>query len=300
MRILNYGSLNLDYVYQVPCFVGPGETLAAINQQIIPGGKGLNQSIALARANASVFHAGLVGQGGEPLRQLLIDNGVDIQYLNNCDALQGNAVIQVTPQGENCILLYGGSNYQLTKQQIEKTLQNFGDEDYLVIQNEVSELETIIRVAHQRKMHIALNPSPFTSQLQKMDYSAIEWLFINEVEGHQMTGEVTATAVLEHLRRDYAHINVVLTLGSKGAWCSTPDVTFFVPAFKVQAVDSTAAGDTFTGYFLASYTQGLPLRACMILATAASAISVSRQGAAISIPYYHEVKNWLVEHPCIG
>ena len=135
MRVLNFGSLNLDYVYQVGHFVQPGETLSAVSQTVNPGGKGLNQSIALAKAGAEVCHAGCIGTDGENLRELLKENGVNTEYLREVPALQGNAVIQVNPEGQNCILLFGGSNQCITEEQIDQTIKNFAPGDWLVLQN---------------------------------------------------------------------------------------------------------------------------------------------------------------------
>lgn len=295
MRILNFGSLNLDYVYQVPRFVGAGETLAAAKQQVFPGGKGLNQSIALARAGAQVYHAGVVGRGGEMLRNLLESSGVHGNYLEEQECLQGNAVIQVTPQGENCILLFGGSNQAVTPGQVERTVAQFGAGDWLVAQNEVSCLQEMICAAAGRGMRIALNPSPFDDALQDLPYGVMDWIFINEVEGKQMTGRAEPDAILETLRRRYPRLSVALTLGGEGALLATPERTIRQAAFPVKAVDTTAAGDTFTGFFLAALTGGLPLEECARRAAAASALAVTRPGASESIPMAAEVDAMLRE-----
>lgn len=289
MRILNFGSLNLDYVYHVPRFLAPGETMAAASVDVVPGGKGLNQSIALARAGANVHHAGTVGSGSGMLTDLLTENGVDLRWLRQSEGIQGNAIIQVVPSGENAILLCGGSNREITSAQVGETLSQFGEGDWLILQNEVSCLAEMVEEAAKRGMHIVLNPSPFEEQLLELDFGVIDWLFINEVEGGQMTGESEPEAILAFLRKRYPKMNVVLTLGKSGAICDTPTERVCQPIYPVHAVDTTAAGDTFTGYFIASYTQGCPLKQCMERAAAASAISVSRPGASVSIPLAAEV-----------
>ena len=290
MKILNFGSLNLDYVYQVPHFLAPGETLAASSVAVHPGGKGLNQSIALSRAGAKVWHAGTVGLGSSMLTDLLKANGVDDAFLYRGEGIQGNAVIQVIPSGENAILLCGGSNREITAEQVKETISHFEEGDWLVLQNEVSCLNEMIIEAKKRGMHIVLNPSPFEKTLLDLDFSAIDWLFINEVEGKQMTGTDVPAEIFADLRGRYPSINVVLTLGRQGAICDTPTERVHQPIFPVKAVDTTAAGDTFTGYFIAAYTEGYPLQECMKRAAAASAISVSRPGASVSIPLAHEVE----------
>ena len=129
MKVLNIGSLNLDHVYQVDHFVQPGETLSADASAINPGGKGLNQSIALARAGACVFHAGCLGTGGGSLKALLEENGVNTSWLKQVEELQGNAMIQVNKTGENCIILFGGSNQCITQRQVRETLSHFAEGD---------------------------------------------------------------------------------------------------------------------------------------------------------------------------
>lgn len=289
MKILNFGSLNLDYVYQVPHFLSPGETMAASSVTVVPGGKGLNQSIALSHAGVKVCHAGTVGNGSEMLTDLLQENNIDLTWLKHSNHIQGNAVIQVVPSGENAILLCGGSNRQITPDQVKETMECFAPGDWLILQNEVSCLPEMVKAAGKQKMHVVLNPSPFEESLLNLDFGLIDWLFINEVEGKQMTGSDDADKILHTLRTRYPHINIVLTLGGMGSICDTPSERVYQPAFQVRAVDTTAAGDTFTGYFIASYTQGYSLKKSMERAAAAAAISVSRAGASVSIPFAEEV-----------
>ncbi|MBD5484854.1 MAG: ribokinase [Lachnospiraceae bacterium] len=290
MKILNFGSVNLDYIYRVEHFVQPGETLAAKEQKMAPGGKGLNQSVALAKAGAEVFHAGCIGIGGESLKILLEEYGVHTEYLYKVDELQGNAVIQVDHSGENCILLYGGSNRMITKEQIDETLEHFSTEDWLVLQNEVSNLEYMIEKAAEKGMKVVLNPSPFEAFLEKLDYNQVSWLLINEVEAQQLTGETEAEAVWNTLHEKYPGLSLIMTMGAAGAYCFTPQEMIYQDVFPVKTVDTTAAGDTFTGYFLQGMTSGLSLKECMERAAKASAICVSREGTAIAIPMRAEVE----------
>ncbi len=294
MKIVNFGSLNLDYVYQTPHFVLPGETLAATGQTVKPGGKGLNQSIALARAGAKVSHAGCVGQGGQGLVELLEQNGVDTRWIRPVEALQGNAMIQVTPSGENAILLFGGSNQAVTESQIDQTLAVLQAGDYLVLQNEISCLPYLVERAAQKRLRVVLNPSPFEESLRALDYGAMEWLLVNEVEAQQLSGSKEPESAWNILHSRYPRLKLVLTLGGAGAICCTPQQTIRQPAFAATAVDTTAAGDTFTGYFLAALTQKRPLADCMRRAAAAAAVSVSRPGASSSIPMAHEVEEYLL------
>ena len=289
MKILNFGSLNIDYVYQVDHFVTPGETLSADSQQVNCGGKGLNQSVALARAGAKVYHAGCIGSGGEMLREMLASSGVDTTYLREVDEIQGNAVIQVNASGENCILLFGGSNQCITKEQIAETMQYFSEGDYLILQNEVNGLPEMVELAYERGMRIVLNPSPYDERLGAVDVSKLSWLLVNEVEAEQISGSREPEEAWKFLHERYPELSLVVTLGSEGSVCYTGSEVIRQTVRRVEAVDTTAAGDTFTGYFIAGLMEGLPVKQCMERATIASAISVTRAGAAPSIPTRDEV-----------
>lgn len=287
MKVLNFGSLNLDYVYQVDHFVQPGETLHAMSQTVNCGGKGLNQSIALARAGANVYHAGCVGVGGERLIQKLEANYVDVTYIDQVEELQGNAIIQVDKSGENSILLFGGSNQVISPEQVAKVLNSFEEGDYIILQNETSCLKEMISSAARKKMKIVLNPSPFEESLRFLDYSAVLWLLVNEVEAAQISGEAQPEAAWKVMHEKYPSLNMVITMGSAGSVCYMPDEMFVQPAYKVKAVDTTAAGDTFAGYFLASLMSGKPVPACMERAAKASAVSVQRHR---QIPYLRQTR----------
>ena len=293
MKVLNFGSLNLDYVYQVDRFVRPGETLAARSREVKCGGKGLNQSIALARAGARVSHAGCIGAGGESLIALLEENGVNTDCVISVPDTQGHTVIQVTPEGENCILLFGGSNRCVTPRQIEDTLSRFGPGDYLVLQNEINLLPEIIDRAAERGMRIVLNPSPFDSALREVDFQKLAWLMVNEIEAEQMTGESDPERAALVLRSRYPHLSAVITLGGKGSAAfraNGPDHELVrQEAVHVRAVDTTAAGDTYTGFFIAGLVENMPLKECMERASRAAALSVTRLGAAASIPWKAEL-----------
>lgn len=294
MKLLNFGSMNLDYVYQVDHFVGPGETLSALSQAVNPGGKGLNQSVALARAGALVYHAGCVGAGGEMLGELLRENGVDTRFVRRVEAIQGNAVIQVTPSGENCILLFGGSNQQVAEEQIRETLDHFEPGDYLVMQNEINNLPLLADLAYEKGMKLVLNPSPYDGRLAAVDFGKLSWLLVNEVEAEQISGSGEPKEAWEAIHSRWPGVSLVLTLGGRGSMAFRPEgEAVFQEAFPVKAVDTTAAGDTFTGYFLAALTEDRPLSECMKRASLAAALSVTRPGAAESIPTRPELEESL-------
>ena len=299
MRILNFGSLNVDYVYSVDYFVRAGETLNVNSREVVPGGKGLNQSIALARAGAAVCHAGCIGAEGEFLRELLQANGVDTAWLKTIDGMQGHTIIQVDSKGENCILLYGGTNRRIDPAQVEQTLADFGEGDWLVLQNEINCMPQIVDAAHARGMRIVLNPSPFDDGLKNVDFGKLSWLLVNEIEACQCSGSDQPERAWDTLHERYPALSVLITLGSAGSIAHQVTAqgveTVRQQAFKADAVDTTAAGDTFTGYFIGGLAEGRPLAECMRRASMASAIGVTRMGAAVSIPTKDEVEEKLAQ-----
>ena len=298
-KILNFGSLNLDYVYQVSHFVKPGETLSAVSQTINAGGKGLNQSVALAKAGAEVYHAGCLGLGGEKLEKTLREYGVDTSFLLHVNQIQGNAVIQVTPAGENSIVLFGGSNQCISEEQVNNTLSSFGEGDFLVLQNEINNLPMIIDKARAIGMVIFLNPSPFDDRLDQVDFGKLDWLLVNEIEAEQFTGENTPAAVWQNVHNRYPKLSLLLTQGSQGSYAFRVNKAGlekeFQHAYPVKAVDTTGAGDTYTGFFISSLLNNLPLTECMKRASMAAAISVMRSGAARSIPSAEEVEKAILQ-----
>ena len=298
-KVLNFGSLNLDYVYQVSHFVKPGETLSAVSQTINAGGKGLNQSVALAKAGAKVFHAGCLGIGGEKLEKILREYGVDTSFLLPVNQIQGNAVIQVTPFGENSIVLFGGSNQCISEEQVNNTLSSFGEGDFLVLQNEINNLPMIIDKARAIGMVIFLNPSPFDDRLDQVDFGKLDWLLVNEIEAEQLTGENTPAAVWQNVHNRYPKLSLLLTRGSQGSFAfrvNKADLEKeYQQAYPVKAVDTTGAGDTYTGFFISSLMNNLPLTECMRRASTAAAISVTRSGAARSIPSAEEVEKAILQ-----
>ena len=295
MKILNFGSLNLDLVYQMPHFVRAGETLSSTGFSRNVGGKGLNQSVALAKAGAEIYHAGLVGEDGEMLRAFLADNGVDTRFVRTIDQPSGHAVIQVVPEGNNCIFLYGGANQCVTEAFIQEVLENFGPGDFLVLQNEINKIDAIIHAAHARGMQVVLNPSPVADNLKALPLEKISWFILNEIEGAELSGETEADRILDKLTALYPHAKIVLTLGGDGSVYAGDGERVRQKAYRVQAVDTTAAGDTFTGFFFAAVADGVPAAEALRRASKASSISVTRPGAAASIPALNEVLDAMKE-----
>ena len=291
MKVLNFGSLNLDYVYSVDHMVTPGETLASYGMNVFCGGKGLNQSIALAKAGVEVYHAGLIGEEGEILLKTCQEGGVDSRYIRKTTEKSGHTIIQVDKDGQNCILLYGGANQSITREYVDEVLSHFEKGDILLLQNEINLLDYIINQAYEKGMMIILNPSPYNEKLDSCDFKKISMLLLNEVEGAQVTGEKDEKKILVRLKELYPDMQVVLTLGKDGSVYQYKDQVYRQGLFSVQAVDTTAAGDTFTGYFISSILEGMPVDEGLKLAAKASAIAVSREGATASIPVKAEVES---------
>jgi ribokinase len=292
MRILNIGSLNIDHVYSIENFVRPGETISCKGMKDFNGGKGLNQSIALARAGAKAFHAGKVGRDGKALVEFLSENGVDTEYVLVSEHLPtGHAIIQVDAKGQNCIIIYAGANGDITKEDIDSILSNFEKGDFLLLQNEISNLEYAIEKAHSLGMQVALNPSPITKQLATSSaLKYVDWFILNEIEGYEITGKEEGTDICNALKATYPNCKIVLTLGKKGCLYYDGKEYFSHGIYDVPVVDTTAAGDTFTGYFLACVSEGMSIDKALEIASKAASISVSRAGASPSIPNRKEVE----------
>lgn len=291
MRVLNLGSLNLDYTFRVDAFIQPKETKLAKSLSVQCGGKGLNQSVALSRAGFEVLHGGLLGTDGGMLADCLAAHGVSTELLIPSDQRSGNAMIQVDDAGQNCILLYGGTNQLLTEENITDIFCRAGAVDLLVLQNEVNKMPFIIDEAHRRGIPVAFNAAPMNDAVRSYPLEKLSYLIVNEVEGAQLSGCAAEESdrILNVLSEKYPETTLLLTLGAGGAKCRRQGETVYVPARKVPVVDTTAAGDTFIGFFLHSLLSGESVRRSMDTATAASALCIGKHGAADSIPAKEEV-----------
>ena len=289
MKILNFGSFCIDHVYQVPHFVRPGETLPSRGYQVFAGGKGFNQTLAIARAGVPVAHAGAVGPDGDFLLDALGAAGVDITGVRRVEIPTGHAVIQVTPAGENAIVLFAGANRTQTRNHIDQVLGGYRRGDLLVLQNEINELPHLLTQAHARGLRVAFNPAPMDADVQSLPLHAVDLLVVNEVEAADLAGAATPAEQLASLRGRLPGATIILTLGAAGAIWQDSNQTIETPAWPVTAVDTTAAGDTFSGYLIASLAVGLPPAAAMARAARAAALCVTRAGAADSIPFAAEV-----------
>ena len=289
MKVLNIGSMNLDLVYSVDHIVQPGETEASFALDTFLGGKGLNQSMALAKAGVEVYQGGMIGEDGQVFLDACKQYGVKADYIRTIPGKSGHAVIQRDKNAQNCILLYGGANQMLTEEYVDSVLADFGKDDILLLQNEVNQMPYIVDKAYEKGMQIALNPSPFNEKLDEVDMKKISIFLLNEVEGNQVTGLTAPDEIIAEMLTRFPNAKIVLTLGKDGAVYADASQKHFQPIFKVKAVDTTAAGDTFTGYFLAGLLDGMPVPEILKMSAKASSIAVTRAGAVPSIPYRDEV-----------
>jgi ribokinase len=302
MKIFNLGSVNIDHVYRLDHFVMPGETIACTSYASFAGGKGFNQTVALARAKASVVHIGAVGEDGKALLETLEREAVDISAIEMVRHVPtGHGIIQVNAEGQNCIIIAAGANAVPTPDSVAKALEAAEPGDILLAQNETTAIADAMRIAHEKGMRVALNPAPMNGRVMTLPLELIDFLIVNEIEGAELLrlrGRVSTLppeAVLQGLHELFPKAQVVLTLGSEGVMAvDACGRVVKAAAFQVKAVDTTAAGDTFTGFYLASVARGDAMETALRQASAAATISVTRHGASPSVPFLAEVEAWLV------
>lgn len=289
MKILNFGSCNIDLVYSVDHIALPGETIGSSSLELFPGGKGLNQSIAAARAGANIYHAGCIGNDGSMLRQVFEENNVNISFLKTLDAKTGHAMIQLDKNAENSIVLYGGTNKMISRELVDEVIDSFNEGDIILLQNELNELEYIIDKAYGKGMRIVLNPAPFTNDLKNLPLHKISWLILNEIEAKEFGNKESPEENLVHLKECYPDTEIIITVGKKGSMYMDNGEIYRQMSYKVESVDTTAAGDTFIGYFITNIANGKDVKEALKMSSVASALTVSRKGASSSIPYIGEV-----------
>lgn len=303
-KLVVLGSVNADHVLQVPSFPRPGETLHGRNYQVIPGGKGANQAVAAARLNADIGFIACVGDDsfGINIRESFKLDGMNIRGVKmqpNCPT--GIAMIQVSDSGENSICISAEANAKLTAEAIAPDLQHIRDAKYLLMQLETP-LDGIVKaaqVAKEARTNVILNPAP-ARELPDALLSCVDVITPNETEAEVLTGITVSDDASAQLAADALHRKgieiVMITLGAKGVWLSQNGRGTLIPGFRVQATDTTAAGDTFNGALVTGLLEEMPLESAIKFAHAAAAISVTRFGAQTSIPNREEVDAFLADH----
>lgn len=296
MKIINFGSLNIDKVCSVEEFVQPGETIMATGYSVNAGGKGLNQSVAAARAGAQVLHAGAVGSDGLFLKEILADAGADVSCLRVMDTEIGCAFIEVNSKGQNRIIVSAGTNRMYTEEYIKNVLEKAEAGDFVLLQNEINMVGEIIRLSHEKGCRVVFNASPIPGKPEELPLELVDIFMVNELEAAALAGtsaEGDFRDILKALQKKYPKAAIVMTLGKDGVLYGYKEEFYSHPIFKVNAVDTTAAGDTFCGYFLAALCAGKSVEMALREASAASAMAVSAKGAAPSIPVHSAMEEWL-------
>lgn len=284
MAVYNLGSINLDHVYRVPHLPQPGETLSAVDYTVGLGGKGANQSVAVAKAGAAIRHIGCVGREGTWALGRLRDYGVDVSRVTIGEQPTGHAIINVDPGGENAIVIFPGANHGIDAAAMDEALSDGVTGDTLMIQNETSLQVEAARIAQQKRMFVVYSAAPFDAEAVRAILPHVSLLVVNEGEAAQLQAALNGRP----------EVDMVITRGSKGAeWISVGAEPVFQPAFRVTPVDTTGAGDTFIGTLVAGIDLGLSRPEAMRRAAAAAALQVTRPGAAQAIPTAQEVNAFL-------
>jgi len=282
--ILNFGSINIDYTYRVPYFVKPGETLASTELITGLGGKGANQSVALAKAGVSVSHIGRIASKDQWAVDLMQSHHVDMSLTRLVDEPSGHAIIQVDSQGENAIVLHGGANQGFKPAELEQTLKDYTHADMLLMQNECNLIQDAFSLANEMDLELAFNPAPMTSNISALPLGQLNTLIVNQGEAQALTGKSSIDSMTKELMIRFPKTRVVLTLGKSGAKLIRNANVIEADSPTVDTVDTTCAGDTFVGFFLAGLVNQLSDRDALDRACHAAAVAVTKAGAIASIP----------------
>ena len=285
-RIITLGSLNLDFTYQLPKPLEVGETLSSLSYRCGAGGGDRLVGSLAARAGAEVYHAGRIGSDGTLLRRTLADSGVRLDFLEEVETPTGHAVVLINDAGDNSIVLFGGANRTIDETFIDRVTSAAKPGDILLLQNEITNIDHAMEAGKKAGMRVAFNFAPFDPKLAPdLPLSLCDYLFLNRIEAGGIAGKSDVEEILETLARRYPETELVLTLGPEGAVALTPaGQRFHADSPRVKVVETTAAGDTFIGYYLAGILDGLKPGKALERACRAAALCCSRAGAAESIP----------------
>ena len=284
MKILNFGSINKDFFYSVNDFVKPGETISSIKYNVKIGGKGLNQSVGISKAGQKIYHAGIINKDDTFILDRLKKWNINCENIVLGVNPTGHAIIQVDKNGENSIIIHGGANHDFDIKFIKSVLSKFDSGDILVLQNEINNIKEIIDGAHHKKMKIVFNPAPFNNEIFSYDLNKISTLILNQTEGEALSKEKKPVNILRVLKSKFNNTEIILTLGEKGSLYSFKDKLLKIKAHKVDTVDTTGAGDTFIGYYVAGIASKMNKKDNLKRASKAAAIATTKLGGAGSIP----------------
>lgn len=238
MKVLCFGSANLDHVYKVDHFTVPGETQGCLEYNIKCGGKGVNQAIAMAFAGNDTYFAGIIGSDGGLLKDALVDKGVHIDYMKISNKPTGHAIIEVDQSGQNHILLYGGTNKEIDFEYIDEVLSHFSKGDIVVLQNEINNVPYIIERCYEKEMKSFFNAAPYDIAVKNYPIEKVTWFVVNETEGAALSNEEDYEKIIQTLKQKYPHTHILFTMGKEGSRVLTDKEDIKVEALKVNAVDS--------------------------------------------------------------
>lgn len=285
--IWNLGSINADNFYLLPHLPGLGETISARNFRQGLGGKGANMSVAAARAGTRVMHVGALGADGGWALERLLEYGVETAHITLMEGVTGHANIAVDLEGENNIIIFPGTNHEITEEMIGAALSEASSGDWLLMQNETNGQRFAAQTAKTLGLRLAYAAAPFDAEAVKAILDRIDLLVLNEVEAAQL--RAATGGELRQLPVD----DIVVTLGAGGCeWVSNKAHRVeSYPAYQVDVVDTTGAGDTFTGYLVAGLDRGMTMPHAIDLAMRAGALMVTRHGTADVIPDLKEIRD---------
>jgi ribokinase len=292
MKILVFGSLNIDLTFSVDHIVCPGETISSVSITKNAGGKGANQAASLAKAGMAAYMAGKIGNDGEFLLPLLRSYGVNTGHVIRYEGATGQAIIQLDKNKQNAILLYAGGNANITLDEVNNTIALFHRDDMIVLQNEIVLNREIMETAKKQGLKICLNPSPYDHKIEELPLNLVDMFFVNEIEGSALAHSPPGTPlpeVLDQLVERFPGAEIILTAGKNGAYYGFRQIREKGDIVDTPVADTTGAGDAFTGYFIAARQRGYPVAKALAIACKAASIAVSHKGAMESIPPASEV-----------
>lgn len=289
--IFNLGSINIDHIYRVPHFPEPGETLLSDSYTKGLGGKGANQSIAVARAGGQVTHIGAIGDDALWTRDILADARVKTEAIKVLESPTGHAIINVDETGENCIVLFDGANVLVSEGQISAALAQAKAGDWLLLQNEVNVGPFAAKLARAKGLKVAYVAAPFDARKVQEMLPLVDMLSVNEGEAAQVC---KALGVSED---EIPVEKLLVTRGGGGITYRDGAQHHTQPVFEVTPVDTTGAGDTFMGYFMSQLDASKAPQEALRIAAAAAAIQITKKGTAEAIPLMDEVAGFIRSYP---
>lgn len=290
IKVLDFGSLNIDNTYRVDKIVKEGETIACNKFEKFIGGKGLNQAIALKKSGADVMFAGLVGNDDGDLLIDYIEKNNLTHMIKKTSGPSGHAIIQIDNCGQNSIIVEGGANKKIEKIYVDEVIKGFNKGDYILLQNEINDVDYIVNVASEKGLKVFLNPSPINEKIYDIDFNKVDCIILNESEGRSLSGKDNKLDIISYFKKKYHEMEVILTLGEEGGYYSHKETLMKYRANKVDVVDTTAAGDTFCGYFVGLQALDYRLEDSLDTASLAAAITCKTKGASSSIPTIDKLK----------